>query len=57
MINITKFLENKDVWIGVFVAIVAYFLLRSSNRRDKNFEKEYNDILNSDKYRAKGQYE
>lgn len=54
MINI---LENKNLIIGLVVAFILYLLLRSGPKRDKEFEKEYNEILHSDKYKAKGQYD
>ncbi len=53
MIN---FLEDKNIIIGVIVAVFLYILLKSAGKKDKDFEREYNEILNSDKYKAKGQY-
>ena len=53
MINI---LENNNIIIGAIVAIFLYLILKSAGKKDKDFEREYNEILNSDKYKAKGQY-
>lgn len=51
---------NKTILISVYVAIVLYFLYRilfkKSPFRDE-YEKLYNEILNSDKYKVKGQYD
>ncbi len=49
-------LDNKNIIIGAAVAIFLYILLKSAGKKDKDFEREYNEILNSDKYKAKGQY-
>lgn len=54
MINL---LENKNLLIGIAVALILYFWIKSSPKKDKEFEKEYREILYSDKYKAKGQYD
>lgn len=50
-------LENKNIIIWITAAILFYLLLKSMGKRDREFEKEYNEILYSDKYKAKGQYQ
>ena len=54
MINI---FENSNIIIGVAIALVAYVLIKSTSKKDKKFEKEYHEIINSDKYKTKGQYD
>lgn len=54
MINI---LEDKNFLIGAIAIVIIYFMLRSGSKKDKSFEKEYYDILNSNKYKAKGQFD
>ena len=46
------------IWIGVF--ILAYFLFRVYsllNKQDNVIDKEMKEILDSDKYKVKGQYD
>ena len=37
-----------------FIGLVAFLLL--TRKRDTKFDKEYYDIINSEKYKVKGQY-
>lgn len=51
---------NKIILIGIYAAVALYFLYRmlfkKSPFRDE-YERVYNEILNSDKYKVKGQYD
>jgi len=50
--------KNMLIWIGVF--IIAYFILRAYfflNRQGSVVDKEISDIVDSDKYKVKGQYD
>lgn len=49
-------LENKNIVIGLVIAFIVYLLIKSLSRKDKGFEKEYKEILNSDRHKVKGQY-
>lgn len=55
--TISEFLSNNKVLIGVFVAIFIAYLLTRKKKRPSDFEKEYTEILDSDKYKVKNQYE
>ena len=50
---------NKIILIGVYAAVALYLLYRmlfkKSPFRDE-YERLYNEILNSDKYKVKGQW-
>lgn len=50
--------KNIFIWIGM--AAVAFFILRAylfSNKQENIVDKEINEIVNSDKYKVKGQYD
>ncbi len=56
---ISEALNNKFVWILLALA-GGFILFKIFTRKDQDaleLEKEYNEILDSDKYRVKGQYE
>ena len=53
---ITDYLNLRNVIIGFFVGIILYSILKAIFRKPSGFEKEYNDILNSEKFKAKGQW-
>lgn len=57
MVAINEFLSNNKVTIGIFIAILIAYLLTRKKKQPSNFDKEYEDILKSDKYKVKGQYE
>jgi hypothetical protein len=50
---------NKTILVSVYIAIALYFLykmlFKKSPFRDE-YERLYNEILNSDKYKVKGQW-
>ena len=51
---------SKTIMIGIYVAVGLYILYRLFSRKNpyqEEYEKMYNDILNSDKYKVKGQYD
>ena len=51
---------NKTILIGIYALVGLYILyklfFRKSPYQDE-YEKLYNEILNSDKYKVKGQYD
>lgn len=53
----TIFSINKDILIWVVIIIILYAMFKLMNKPDKDFEKEIEDILNSDKNKVKGQYD
>ncbi len=48
---------NKEMLIGLGVIIILYSLFKMMNKPSEEFDKEVDDILNSDKYKVKGQYD
>jgi hypothetical protein len=50
-------LINNEFLIVAGVTVILYALFRFLNRTDKDFDKELDEILNSDKYKVKGQYD
>ncbi len=54
MINL---FDNKNFLIGAVLIIIIYFMLKSGSKKDKRFEKEYHDIIHSNKHKAKGQFD
>lgn len=51
---------EKDIFIWVGAVLVSYFLFKTFiilNRQSNVVKKEINEIINSDKYKAKGQYD
>ena len=51
---------SKTAMIAIYAAIGLYVLYKLLLRKDKfeeDYEKLYNDILTSDKYKVKGQYD
>jgi hypothetical protein len=51
---------NKTVLISIYVIIALYFLYKVLFKRNPfqdEYEKLYNEILTSDKYKVKGQYD
>ena len=57
ILHMINFLDNKNLIIGLVIAFIVYMILKGSGKRDKEFEKEYNEILYSDKYKVKGQFD
>lgn len=50
---------NKTILIGIYVFVglyILYKLLFRKNLYRDEYEKLYNEILSSDKYKVKGQY-
>jgi len=51
---------NKTILISIYVLIGLYLLYKVFFRKDpykKEYERMYNEILNSNKYKVKGQYD
>ena len=51
---------NKSVIIAIYIGVGTYILYKLLFRKTKfeeDYEKMYNDILTSDKYKVKGQYD
>lgn len=51
---------SKTILIGVYVAVGIYILYRLFFRKNpfqEQYEKMYNEVLTSDKYKVKGQYD
>lgn len=51
---------NKTILVGIYVIIGLYLLYRlifSKNPYQEEYEKLYNEILTSKKYKVKGQYD
>lgn len=59
--NNTKIMElNRTILMGVYVIITLYIVYRifiKKNPNQDDYERMYNKILNSDKYKVKGQYD
>ncbi|MBS3174987.1 hypothetical protein J4440_03855 [Candidatus Woesearchaeota archaeon] len=51
-------IQNKWIWLGLglIAAFIAYKLFTRKDPVIEEIENEYNDLLNSDKYKVKGQY-
>ena len=49
-------MESRIIYGIIFIAAL-YYIYRILTRPNKEFEKEIDDIINSDKYRIKGQYD
>ena len=56
---IAEVLHNKWLWaiFGIIVLWIFYRMLFAKDKSSENIEKEYYEILNSDKYKVKGQYD
>ena len=51
---------NKSVIIAIYIGVgiyILYKLLFKKTKFEEDYEKLYNDILTSDKYKVKGQYD
>lgn len=51
---------NKTILIGVYALVTLYILYRIFFRKNPykdEYERLYNEVLNSDKYKVKGQYD
>ena len=44
-------------FLGIIMALVAYRLFFAKDKAAELLEKEYVEIINSDKYKVKGQYD
>lgn len=55
--TISEFFSDNKVIIGVFVAMLIAYLLTRKKKQPSEFEKEYSEILNSDKYKVKNQFD
>lgn len=53
-----ELIYNKWLWIGagIVVAFIVYRLF-SKDKTTQILETEYSEIINSDKYKVKGQYD
>mgnify|MGYP001564911022 CR=1 FL=1 len=54
-----ELLQNKYLILGIvlFIIAVIYSLFTNKNKTKDVLETEYDDILNSDKYKVKGQHD
>jgi len=48
---------SQNIFIGIGIVILLYAILRLFHRKDDSIDKEIDDIINSDKYKVKGQYD
>lgn len=51
---------SKTILVGIYVVIALYILYKiifRKNPYEKEYQKVYNEILTSDKYKVKGQYD
>ena len=51
---------NKVIIFGIYIVLALYLLYKLLLRRypyKEEYEKLYNEILNSEKYKVKGQYD
>ena len=51
---------NKTILMGIYVVVGIYIIYRLFFRRDhyqQEYERLYNKVLNSAKYKVKGQYD
>lgn len=51
---------NKTILVSIYVLVGIYILYRllfKKNPYQKEYEKLYKDVLTSDKYKVKGQYD
>ena len=51
---------NKTILIGIYVLVTLYILYKLFFRKNPyqdEYERLYNEILNSDKHKVKGQYD
>ncbi len=58
MVNMVEF--NKTILIGIYIAVGLYILLKfflKKSKFEEDYDKLYNEILTSDKYKVKGQYD
>lgn len=56
---ISELLHNKLFLIsaGLFAVFIFYKIFFRKDKFTENLENEYNEILNSDKYKVRGQYD
>ena len=54
---IIEFIYSKWMWafLGIIMALVAYRLFFAKDKAAELLEKEYVEIINSDKYKVKGE--
>lgn len=48
---------EKEIIIGAFGLIIGYLIFKLITRKQKNSTNLYSDILTSDKYKVKGQWD
>ena len=51
---------NRFIWIGLGVLVFAYLMYKvmvPKNAYEEDVEKEFNEVISSDKYKVKGQYD
>lgn len=51
---------NKTIWIGLYAIVLLYILYKlffKKNPYQEEYERTYNEILTSSKYKVKGQYD
>ncbi len=56
---IADLITNKWFWslMGVLSALIFYKLVFRNDKTKTGLEKEYSDVLNSEEYKVKGQYD
>ena len=50
---------EKEIWVGLYILLGIYILYRVLSTRvnhDREYEKIYDEVLNSEEYKVKGQY-
>lgn len=61
LVSNTKFMElDKSIMVGIYIVLSLYIIYRvfiKKNPFQEEYERLYNDILTSDKYKVKGQHD
>lgn len=54
-----EMIYNRWFWVGIaaITAIVVHRIFFSKDKTTELLEREYHDIINSDKHKVKGQYD
>ncbi|MBI2148258.1 hypothetical protein HYU23_01120 [Candidatus Woesearchaeota archaeon] len=56
---IQELMNNKFLWVGVatLFGLLVYKFLFSKDKANQVLEQEYSEIINSDEYKVKGQFD
>ncbi|MFW6014032.1 MAG: hypothetical protein ACOCZQ_03275 [Nanoarchaeota archaeon] len=59
MSYISELMGLDKLFFALLVALVLYWLISSKGRKktEGDFDKYYREVINSDKYKVKGQYD